>query len=444
MSDPHDAQDAPDAPDSQDAPDAPDSQDAPDAWTYGLPLASGPVTVAGGPATGGGADGGADGPEVVRKVTITREELDFDHPTAGREIAEALAELVPDIVGVYRPPLAREIVNVELQGVPTAFANAFRRVLKDELKGRCLSFEIEDFDHELTTDPFMYDADYVRTRVRMIPLRPQISKSIVETLRFSLDVANDSDTVLTVFAGDLAVTAGVLSAPLFNPTHELAFLQPGRELRIENIRIVEGYGNRDAAFIVAVRAAAVPLDLPECDPKETHAKDAPTAQQSGFKVSSLVANPRRHRITASLPAVPAGGDASATVLLDVCANIIQRLRYIRDVLEEGGGDGTATYHSVNAYFVITTGGKNTKGVLSVRNETDTIGVLLARSIYELMPDIGFVAQTCIPHEKMMRLTVCHSVAETSEIGDIIVGAIDFARATFEQIRDEIRAKAYVK
>lgn len=388
----------------------------------------------------------------VRRVEITRQEIDLEHITAGAEIAAAIAEIMPSAARAAEAfPLAKERLVVELDGVPSAVANALRRTLKDELRGRSITFDGGDLDREASTDPFMSDEDFVRTRIRMIPLRPLVSEALVKNLRFALDAENHSDNVMVVYSGDLDVVSdgAALSEPLFNPTHEIASLQPGRTLRIQNIRLVEGFGYQDAAFTVAVRAVARPLDLEELPREDTHSATGAAAQQSGYAESSLIANPRRHEISAILPAVPAGGDATATVLIDACGSIMKRLRYIQGVLEgartraaalSGQGGVGSTHRAANAYFLVTPDGPRTKGVLGVRNETDTIGNLIARSVYELMPDIGYVGYTCVPHEKMMKLTVSHAVSEPGEIEPIVTRAVKHAYGIFSKIQQGVRAK----
>lgn len=374
----------------------------------------------------------------VRRVVITRKEIDFEHETAGADIVAAIDALVPTGVQPSQVfPLAKEHHLVELEGVPAVVANAIRRVLKDELRGHCLTFLGNDLTREATTDPVMSDEDFILTRIRMIPLRPQIPEALVKTLRFDLDARNNTATVMAVYSGDLIVVGGALTEPLFNPTHEIASLQPGRTLLIKNIHIVEGFGSQDAAFIVAVRGVSRPLDLEEYPREATHGPVGVATVQSGYLESSLVANPRRHEITGWLPAVPAGGGDSVAVLVDACGAIMTRLRYIQGVLE---GASTTTHRAANAYFLVTLDGPRSKGVLGVRNETHTIGGLLSRSVYELMPDIAYVGYTCVPHEKIMKFTVSHTVSEPAEIAAIVTRAVKHAYGIFSKIMQGFRAK----
>ena len=234
---------------------------------------------------------------------------------------------------------------------------------------------------------------------------------------------------------------GPLPEALFNPTHELAFLQPGQTLRINNIYIAEGLGVQDDAFAVGVRAASRPLDVDEVPRKETHAAGGKAAAQSGFGESSLTANPRHHRISVYIPAAPAGGRAAPAVLVSTCDTLIRRLRFIRAILAATQADTAkgSTHRAANASFLVTPEGPRTKGVLSVRDETSTIGHLLVRLIYEIKHDISYVGYTCAFHEKTMKLTVIHAVAESGEIISIIARAADRADEIFTQIRRKIKA-----
>lgn len=410
----------------------------------------------------------------VRRVEIVRKEIDYGHKTAGAEIVAAMAA----IRGAdFRLPLAPEHVSVEIEGVPAAVPNALRRVLKDEALGSCLTFDVDSFGREETTDPFMADEDFVLTRIRMIPLSPQVSHSTMKALRFGLYAVNDTKETMLVYSGDLEITQGKLSEPLFNPTHEIAFLQPGCSLRIDDIYISEGYGRADAAYTVMCRAVSRPLDLEEHPPtkyvpgtaiesldtlinKSRKGEDVaqPPPEKisypdsvdlcSGFVESSFVANPRRHLVSAILPAAPAGGKSSAAILLRACGVILERLRYVQSVLDEARGaalrqTGPATTHrEANAYFYTapdaSSGTPRIKGVLGVSNETDTIGNLLARAIYETKPDIGYVGYTCIDHEREMVLTVVHAVSDPGEIEQIVTTAIKHSHDVFSKIQQAIR------
>lgn len=380
---------------------------------------------------------------IVTRVDVVREEILYDHPTAGAEIREALAAIsgCPD----FRLPLAKERVAIELNGVPTAVANALRRVVTDEMRGQCLDFSHESFDYAATTDPHM-DEHFVRLRIKTIPLRPQIPEDIVKQCKYTLYAENTTDVVMTVYSGDLRMDSSLVCPdPLFNPTHELFVLQPGRTISVNDIRIFEGIGRQDSAFEVGVRAVARPLDLKEHPREATHSEGGIAANDSGFIEKSFVANPRRHEVSVYFRAVPAGGRVSRAIFDDVCGVIIERLNYVRMITEEATAAAknnksskSVTYQTTNATFLITPDGNRIKGVLAIRAETDTIGQLLARLIYEHTPTIGHVNVINISHENTMTLTIAHAVPEPEDICAIIAQAVQHAIAIYEQIRREIK------
>jgi DNA-directed RNA polymerase subunit L len=388
------------------------------------------------------------GVATVTAVTAVREEIDY----ANAEVAEALAALVPSSASgrgqAFRLPLAPTRLIVELRGVPTATANALRRVLAGEMRGCALTFDHSGLTRQRFTDPFMLDDSFVRTRLRMIPLRPGISAAAVRTLRWALEASNPSENVLTVFAGDLVLTEGARDLegpPLFNPTHEIAFLQPGACLSIHGIRLQEGAAALDAAYAVTSRASLRPLDLAEHPRAATHAAGGAAADESGFVESSFVADPRAHRVMATIPAAPGGRAPAIGVAVEACTVILDRLRTVQGVLEAAmarpalDGAGLA-FRCRDSSVLITPGPAGIRGALSVKNETDTIGNLLARTIFEMVPDIGYVGYTCVPHERQMVLTVEHSVSTPHELlREVFLRATALASATFDRIRGGIRA-----
>ena len=104
--------------------------------------------------------------------------------------------------------------------------------------------------------------------------------------------------------------------------------------------------------------------------------------EADTKESVFTSNPRKHRITAIVPAVSGDGvKVGKQIVADACDGIIDRVRLIRSALtenpnwnirlEENQQDGTAS---------------NSDGVLNLKYETHTIGALLKRVIFDLYPE----------------------------------------------------------
>jgi DNA-directed RNA polymerase subunit L len=290
------------------------------------------------------------------------------------------------------------------------------------------------FDTELTTDGFMLP-QFVNQRLALIPLRAQIPADVTNRLRLRLDVTNRTASTLAVYAGDLEVTEGAMPEPLFNPTFKLAFLQPGKRLVINGIHISTGYGRDNGAYLVARNARYRHLDLPEYSVEETHAAGGVAADASGYKVSSLAANPRHHLLSATLAATAADLGEVRAVFADACANVKDRLRLIANTVErrpEASADVGAGFagHRGVQYTVVQLEAGLSEGILQVPGETHTIGELLKRAVFELTPDIANVSYIVVSHENRLVLSLRH----TEDITRILLGAIRHSIAVFDTLQ----------
>lgn len=362
--------------------------------------------------------------EVVR-VTVARDEL-----TAAR--VPALRELF----GLERLPLAESRVEVEVRGVPTAAVNALRRVVTDEMPGRCLQVPAGGFDTALTDDAYLLP-EFCVPRLAHVPLRPQIPADVVARLRLELDVTNPGATGLAVYTGDLRVAEGEMPEPLFNPTFKIGVLQPGRRLVIRGIRIATGLGRSDGAFLVARRAAHRHLDVPQHGERETHDAGGAAADLSGYKVSCLLADPRHHVLSATLPATTADAAEVRAVFADACAVVKERLRLAGTTIEQRApdADGGAARRAGPQFTVIRLQDDLREGILHIPGETHTIGELLRRAVCDLAPDIVFVAYAVVAHESRLTLTLRH----TEDPAPILLGAVRQCLATFDALQKGIMA-----
>jgi len=379
--------------------------------------------------------------EVVR-IAITRNELTADHVPELREL-----------FGLERLPLAPAKVEIEVKNVPTAVANALRRAVIDEMPGRCLRVPPEGFDSELTTDPFMLPQLVSQLNIHLLPLRPQIPAEVVKALRLGLDVTNRGTSALTVYSGDLEVTEGAMPDPLFNPTFTIAVLQPGKRIVIRGIYISSGFGRDHAAYQVARRGVTRPLDIPEYPESDTH--DAPTfgadgapltgaaADWSGFRVSCLVADPRRHLVSAVLPATGPDPAAIRAVFADACANVKDRLRLVVSAVERharagaqvGAAPGQEAARAGVQFTVVQLQEGLSEGILQVPAETHTIGELLRRAVHDLTPNLVFASYEIVSHENRLHFTVRH----TEDVVRVILRGAQHCIATFEALQRGITA-----
>ena len=89
----------------------------------------------------------------------------------------------------------------------------------------------------------MGDEGFVLSRLRAIPLSPALAPAARAEARYELDVENNSLAPRIVYAGELRMTRGAEAMgprAAFNPTHELALLQPKKRLVIRDIHFEDG------------------------------------------------------------------------------------------------------------------------------------------------------------------------------------------------------------
>ena len=354
------------------------------------------------------------------------------------EIQSAFDELMG--VDNFKLPFASEHVEMILNDVDISVANALRRTLIDEMNGYCLSFDIGDFKNDIYTDLFM-DPEFIRLRVRGMKTMRHMSKELLKNLKFAINVHNKTDDVMIIYAKDLLLTGGKLDSAIFNPTYELAFVQPGRSLNIQNIRFDFGKGIYHATFNNACRAVSMPLDIEEYPREEIYSAEGSQRVLSGFKISTLVANPRKFLIKFDMPAVlDNGGKTTYLTIMDACMNIMSRLQYIQRSIEESQNSqqtvDTITFIRTD---VIVDGVTMKKFVVNIKNETDTIGGLLARTICNLNPDISCCFYSCIDHEKVMSLNIRNEVTDPLELETMVIDAIKQNIATFTAIKKDVQA-----
>ena len=380
---------------------------------------------------------------IVTKLTIRRDDIDYTVP----EISEALDEIMG--ISNFRLPLAPEYVELILKGINSSIFNAMRRTLLDEMMHYALNFQHEDFVITTTTDSFMIDYSFINGRIRNIKLIPHLPEDLIAKLKFEINVMNDTDDVMTVYAKDMIVSNGKLPYSIFNPTFEIAFIQPGKSLHIRNIRIETGKGNYNAVYNTTCRNGGKPLDLEEYGDEEINGPDHPQRVLSGFKLNTSIAKPTKYRLNFYAPATPDNdGKTSTLLIIDACSNIISRLRFIQRNIEDDAAP-TGSINFVNTEVVITPfekGGGGSKAssitmqkyVINVKNETDTIGGLLARTICEMVPDISLCVYSCIDHKKTMTLTVRNPVSDPSELEHLVIKAIKHIISTFTTIKEDVQ------
>lgn len=344
-----------------------------------------------------------------------------------KEVSSKTIPNIKKIIGIDNLPLANTYVSIEIKGISTAYINAFRRTSIDEMTGYALQVPV-DMDWRETTDEFMLP-QFIIQRISMIPLKLNIGNEL-NKITFDLIAENNTTTVMSIYSRDLKLITGKLSEPIFNPTFKICILQPGRKITIRGIYIGSGIGKDNTAFQRVRCGAYKHLDIPQYDHKDTHEPNGKMADFSGYKISSMVANPRHHLYTCTLVATNTDTAEIKTLFVEVCNNIKERLRYILSYVESTINNETNSQGIDYSIFQLTEG--TYEGILQINGETHTIGELIKRTIYELIPDIINVKYVIILHDDKLKISIQYK----EHVTGILVKALKYCLSTFDSLQKQ--------
>ena len=272
-------------------------------------------------------------------------------------------------------PLVSSLCEIEIDNIPTEFANAILRSTIAEQEHYALDVDYQDIyrtDKDINV-PFLVD------NINLIPLKQGITDNEVDKLNMVLDITNTTDSVIIVRTGDISFKGSVKpNIPLFLPTIELTTLNPGCRIKIDNIKIKKGVGFQHTKFLVGVNGRIWPVNIEGSGQPLTTMK---THYLISFKLNCV--NPKSTKIAHSL-------------LITGIANLIERLNYVKQVVEE---DNKIIMKSYDKYIELTL------------RETNTIAKLLERACYILYPKVATMNAILTYHNNTVKLTLVSTDAK---------------------------------
>lgn len=337
---------------------------------------------------------------------------------------------IPDIkkiIGIDKLPLANTYVSIEIKGIPTAYINAFRRTSIDEIIGYSLQIP-NDMDWKETTDEFMLP-QFISQRISLIPLKLNLGNDYNKII-FDLIAENTGTDVLSIYSRDLKLVSGKLSEQIFNPTFKICILQPGRKIVIRGIYIGSGTGKDNSAFQKVKCGAFKHLDIQQYDYKDTHEPNGKMADYSGYKISSMMSNPQHHVYTCIISATNEDTAEIKTLFIEVCNNIKERLRYILSHIESTINNESSSQGIEYSIFQLTEG--TYEGILEISGETHTIGELIKRTVYDLIPDIINVKYIISLHDDKLRISIRYK----EHVTGILVKSLKYCLSTFDILQKQ--------
>lgn len=320
-------------------------------------------------------------PVVVSEINIT--------DTRPVVLDKEIAKLLPNT-------LFPEHISFRLSPVSNAISNAIRRTVECELPTLAMYTE---YDDTKTNNEFIIP-EMVHKRLRMIPIDQKTSPDAI----FSLYAINDTPTVRDVKVSEMKIVSGGSSRPIkklpFNETYTLCTLEPGKSIKISNIKVQKTFGfvAGDGMSVMAVHATSLAVDQ----------KPINVMDQSSDGIPSRVANPQVWDVAFSTN----GTMPAAEIVIMACNNLIERIQSLRDML-----------------YLITNNGDYYEFIID--GESDTIGNLLVRTICDMFPDVDCVTYKTSIFSRSVTIRIRY---DDVDIHSVFTGVIHHLSDVFTQIK----------
>lgn len=255
----------------------------------------------------------------------------------------------PEILKVLPNLIHPEKCTLIIHNVHNAISNAIRRTISEEMPVLRMMFDISDID---TNDKFIIP-EMIYRRIQLIPI---LQDTNIDS-HYEIDYVNMGPIVRDLKTKDIKVKNGKLPC---NDTFTLVSLQPGKYIKIKNIRIHRDFAYNFGGYSNVAGAVSLAVDQ---QPINLYDKNS-----EGISVS--VSNPQVWK----LEFVSNGSIDTVKSLIAACDNLIERVRGVENLL-----------------YNITT--HNEEYMLSIPEESHTLGNLFMKEISDLYPDIRFVCYT---------------------------------------------------
>lgn len=343
------------------------------------------------------------------------------------------------------PTKTREYMSFAIRNTDTATVNGLRRTLIEELPVKILHADVSNID---TNEEFLI-RDELLDRIHSIPI-DQDTKS---DRTFTIDVVNTNKAsrISHVYASQIS---GNENGGLADKKYRIAELHVGRYLRVENIRIMEGYGYMHANFRLTCGVEYRPLDyidvyrvnergyiergmaemsfvlqeaskikskLTEFTIKDEKIlfipnaafKELMSAANKGKLSSHLVINKDvkfyssslTHPTSYAIGFETLGTMPARAIAKMACKNLADRFQKIHDNIAPYLKDPTAEPLDVNVVATIT----QSVTEIKLGGETHTIAEVLVHNIQKLDPSIANVKKRLIhPLERAVFIEIVHA------------------------------------
>lgn len=296
-----------------------------------------------------------------------------------------------------------------LDNVSHALANAIRRTISCELVIKSLVAEHISWK---SNDGFLI-SEMILKRLRMIPL----DQDTPMTASFKLIVINNTTELRDVKSGEIISNGNSKQLP-FDSTYTICTLNPGKSLSIDDIYVQEtaAYNAGDGMNAVANHVTSTALDVTPINwYEETNEENSPLSDPTNgifiTGIPSSIANPRKWEISF----ISNGNMQCNKIMIAACKNLITRINNVVDLLD--------TVASINGEYI-----------LNIEGESDTIGCLFMRTIFDMYPEIPFITYNTNNFRRVATLRI----KTNEDVDTMITRAAKYLVSAFEYIMTQFK------
>jgi hypothetical protein len=252
-------------------------------------------------------------------------------------------------------------VSMVLKDTYSAFANALRRILIEELPVKCLDFE----DHILDTDDPFILVDQLRKNINLIP----IDQDAKYNGGISLNKRNVTNKIINIYASD------IVGAEIPDGHIIIGVLRPGKKITISNIKVIVGLAKNDGAkFTLLGNVSYKPLGYEPFNNFTYEGKRSIEYNPTEFLLSFETA--RNVRVD--------------TVINNMCDMLQSKLIRIRNFINKYKGNEDRALYTDDKFRVVR---EKDMYIYHIHGEYITLSMLLAQTIYHINNNVAYCAGT---------------------------------------------------
>jgi len=298
------------------------------------------------------------------------------------------------------PNMNKESVSFNILNSNEAFANALRRVFINELPVKCLNVDTHNI---VTNDKFIL-TDNIIDRIRLVSIHQDIDLNTT----FNLNITNETNDIINIYTKDLINKNKNDKTKYFNLNIQLCSLKPNKYLNINNIKPDINYGYNNAIYSMgSFKYEAINTDFSIASLQNTITDfSIEFVNNSNISIKSLVALLhetlyfRLKKIQDYINDYDIEKNSDDVHKINMIGTKSNDIYIIKNnnILDTNLIDNNLSEVKLNNLYEI-----------HIKNECHTIGNLITKYVYQLVPSIEYISYRLHhPLSRQLIITIKHS------------------------------------